>query len=62
MSIYQENGYENRDDYLEQLADEYGLELETVQMLADLLGESEEFDGLVSACRDAEEMGIGVLE
>ena len=30
MSIYEDEGYQNREDYLEQLAEEYGIELETV--------------------------------
>lgn len=49
MTIYQENGYKNRKDYLECLADDYGVEYETVVMIADLNGPSEDFDGLVSA-------------
>lgn len=59
-TIYQRMGYENRKDYLNQLADEYGLDQLTVYGLAELLGKSEDFDGLVSACRDAEEMGLGL--
>ena len=57
-SIYLENGYKNRDDYLQSLAEDYGLPLEFVHNLADLLGESEEFDGLISALEDAEDMFI----
>lgn len=53
---YTLNGYENRKDYLEQLADEYDCPIETVHTLADVLGEDEDFDGLVSAMRDYDEM------
>lgn len=52
MNVYQENGFENRDDYLEFLADEYGMSLLEVLSLADLLGPNEDFDGLVSALED----------
>jgi len=55
-NIYLENGYKNRDDYLESLSDDYGVPLETVYILAETLGESEEFDGLISALEDAEGM------
>lgn len=52
MSIYEENGYENRKDYLECQADCYGIELEKVQYLADILGETEDFDGLITTLED----------
>ena len=57
-TIYIENGYKDRDDYLQSLSDEYGVSIETVYTLADVLGESEEFDGLISALEDAERMGL----
>ena len=53
-SIYKEHGYESREHYLECLADEYGVALETVLCLADLLGPTEDFDGLVIALEDME--------
>jgi hypothetical protein len=52
MNIYQQAGYENRTAYLEELSVEYDIELETVIMLADLLGENEDFDGLVTTFSD----------
>lgn len=52
QTIYQENGYEDRDHYLECLADEYGVSSETVRTLAEVLGEDEDFDGLVSNLED----------
>ena len=39
-SIYQENGYKNRQDYLEYLSEETGVDLEVVEYLADLFGPS----------------------
>jgi hypothetical protein len=57
MSIYTENGYESRRDYLESLADEMGIPVSTVFALADLLGPNEDFDGLVTSLEDyADEM------
>lgn len=47
-NVYTENGYKNRKDYLESLAAEHGIDEATVFELASLLGESEDFDGLVS--------------
>jgi len=52
MNIYQENGYKNRKDYLQNLADEYNLTLYEVTEIADLLGESEDFDGLITSLED----------
>lgn len=50
MNVYQDNGYEDREDYLSCMAEDYGLDLEgVVRPLADLLGPNEDFDGLVSA-------------
>lgn len=53
-NIYQENGYANRREYLESLAEEFGVSLETVFSLASLLGRNEDFDGLISALEEAE--------
>ena len=58
QNIYQQNGYDSRDDYLQCLADDYGLPLEFVHSLADML-EGEEFDGLINALEDAESMFEG---
>jgi coenzyme F420-reducing hydrogenase delta subunit len=52
MSVYTDNSYKDRDDYLAALADEYGLEIEKVRVLAEMLGEDEDFDGLVSELDD----------
>jgi hypothetical protein len=53
MDIYLENGYKNREDYLLSLAIEYDLDIEdTVRPIADLLGPSEDFDGLVAMLND----------
>ncbi len=52
MNIYQENGYKSRKDYLQSLAEEYGVDYQSVACLAALLGSSEDFDALVSAVED----------
>lgn len=49
MNDYQCYGYECRWDYLEDLAFQYGVDVETVLTLASELGESEDFDGLKTA-------------
>lgn len=52
MSIYTENGYKSRRDYLDNLADERGWDHASVLMMAELLGPSEDFDGLVTMLED----------
>ena len=44
MSVYADEGYKNRKDYMESLAEEYGMDFEDVCMTADLLGPDEDFD------------------
>lgn len=51
---YEDAGFESRKEYLENLADDYGLPLDHVQALADILGPSEDFDGLISMLNDME--------
>lgn len=52
LQVLEENGHENLNEYLENLSEDTGADIETVYMMADLLGESELFDGLVSALGD----------
>ena len=49
---YLEYGAENRAEYLEMLADDYGIDIDTVHALADVLGPVEDFDGLVTSLED----------
>ena len=56
-SAYAAHGFKNRRAYLAGLADETGVPLDVVHTLADLLGPSEDFDGLVSALEDYEFFG-----
>jgi len=52
MNTYKREGYENRRAYLLSLADDTGVDIKTVMALADLLGPSEDFDGLVTSLED----------
>ncbi len=53
-NAYIQNGYESREDYLQCMSEDYGVPIETVYSLADMLGENEDFDGLISALEDIE--------
>lgn len=50
--VYRQKGYRDRYGYLESLADEYGVSKMVVYSLADMLGPSEDFDGLINALED----------
>ncbi len=52
MTLYQREGYDNRTAYLQALAEDVGVDIKTVLTLADLLGPSEDFDGLVTSLED----------
>lgn len=54
MSVYTENGYANRAEYLDELRESYG---ELVDILITVLPASEDFDGLVTELEDAFESG-----
>ena len=47
-NIYQVNGYEDRGKYLESVAEDHGVPINIVVMMAELLGPNEDFDGLIS--------------
>lgn len=53
-SIYVEEGYKDRKEYLKNLAEDYNISPNAVFVLAELLGPDEDFDGLVSSLEDAE--------
>jgi hypothetical protein len=52
MTIYQKEGYTDRNDYLNSLADTFDLPIAEVKAIALILGESEDFDGLVTTVQD----------
>ena len=51
MTIYTENGYANRKEYLDELREECGSD--RVNTLITVLPASEDFDGLVTELEDA---------
>jgi len=54
MSIYTDNGFTDRNQYLDSLREDYG---EAVDLLISVLPASEDFDGLLTALEDmADEM------
>ena len=48
---YENEGFANRKEYLDSLAEEYG---PNVYLIAELYGPNEDFDGLVCALEDME--------
>lgn len=54
MSIYTDNGFKDREDYLDSLREEYG---GLVDVLIGILPELEDFDGLVTELEDAMDSG-----
>lgn len=50
MNAYTENGFANRREYLESLAEEYPRD--AVFALAGILGPTEDFDGLITSLED----------
>jgi hypothetical protein len=58
MSIYTDEGYESRRDYLINLADDFGVDEETVFAIAGMLGSGEDFDGLICELEDYQAVGI----
>ena len=52
MNIYTEIGFDDRNDYLQYLAKEHNTTFQIVHSIAEMLGEQEDFDGLVSSLED----------
>ena len=55
LDPYVSNGFKDRAEYLQHLSDEYMVPLDTVESIAETLGENEDFDGLVTAVQDIAE-------
>jgi hypothetical protein len=55
---YTVHGYKDRDDYLAGLAQDFGIDMSAARMIADMLGASEDFDGLVSELEDFASLGL----
>ena len=54
--VYRMNGFSGREEYLATLCQEY--DPDAVYTLADILGESEDFDGLISSLEDYRDCGF----
>lgn len=54
MSVYTDNGYEGRTDYLKCMSEDFGVSIQIVETLADTLGPEEDFDGLITMLEDLE--------
>ena len=55
LNVYWQNGFRNRREYLEYLADEYGIDISVVISFATILGEDEDFEELIFTLNDYEE-------
>ena len=53
---YTNNGFKNRTDYLNSLKEDYPSN--AVDLLSDILGPNEDFDGLVTDLREYQELGM----
>ena len=52
LERYQEEGVPDRFGYLEALAQDHGVEFDTLLELVDVVGPDEDFDGLVTSLED----------
>jgi len=57
-NMYQANGFKNREEYLSDLADQYGVPAYVVFSIAEMLGEIEDFDGLIVELEDHSSMFV----
>ena len=53
---YKKAGYEPREDYLNDLAVRYNINPMIISGLAEILGDEEDFDGLISAIEDMDDL------
>jgi hypothetical protein len=51
-TIYQQNGFDTREDYLKDLSEQYDVDFVIVYNLAETLGPTEDFDGLINMLED----------
>lgn len=51
-NVYKRMGFDNRKEYLLQLSNEYDMPSRDIFKMANLLGSSEDFDGLIVALED----------
>ena len=53
---YKKAGYDTREDYLNDLAVRYNINPMIISGLAEILGDEEDFDGLISAIEDMDDL------
>jgi len=51
MSIYTDKGFKSREDYLNEIANDYDVDINLVLIAATMLGDKQDFDRLVSTVR-----------
>ena len=51
-NAYQRHGYKDRSDYLAQTAESYEIDPYIVGCMAEVMGENEDFDGLIAELED----------
>lgn len=52
ISVYIQNGFSSRSEYLHALAEDYGMPFHIVDEIANILGPNEDFDGLICSIED----------
>lgn len=55
-SIYEQNGFKDRIGYLKSVANDFGTDMMVVIGIAEILGENEDLDGLISTLEDMTEI------
>ena len=53
---YKKAGYDTREDYLNDLAVRYNINPMIISALAEILGDEEDFDGLIPAIEDMDDL------
>jgi Ni,Fe-hydrogenase maturation factor len=60
--MYEDEGFENRTEYLEYLSDEYQMPLSFIKKLARTIGREGDFDELIEAIEEAIEEALEEME
>ena len=56
MINWSDTEWKSRNEYIEDMADTFGIDYESAHALADILGDEELFDGFLTALEDASMM------
>lgn len=52
MNVYEYNGFKDREEYLACLSEIHDVDIEVIKEISDFLGESEDFDSLITYLDD----------